>query len=285
MGVPNTSRNLIQSDRFIPFAHPIVILARPMPSLLFVAAHPDDDTFGVAGSVALHADDPDFRFVLIHATDGEAGEIAADSGVTREQLAAARRAEARDSWTAVGRLPDRHIWFGLPDGGLAEYLFDDLVDRIATVMDEERPDVVSTFGPDGITGHPDHIAVGEATTAAFRRLAGDGPGLKRLIYAAIPQSWMDRWNEERRHAGLWEWDPNQPFHLRGVPDETIGIRANTEAVVDRVLAGVRAHKTQWSYLTMHNDRALTDSLRREHAVIAWPSPRGVAVLGDIFQGL
>jgi LmbE family N-acetylglucosaminyl deacetylase len=36
-------------------------------TLALVVAHPDDDAFGWAGSVALHAADPDFRFVLIHA--------------------------------------------------------------------------------------------------------------------------------------------------------------------------------------------------------------------------
>ncbi len=44
--------------------------------LVAVFAHPDDDTFAVSGTVAFHADDPGFRFTLIHATSGEAGEIA-----------------------------------------------------------------------------------------------------------------------------------------------------------------------------------------------------------------
>jgi len=42
-----------------------------------VVAHPDDDAYGMAGTVALHAEDPDFRFILIHATDGEIGDIRA----------------------------------------------------------------------------------------------------------------------------------------------------------------------------------------------------------------
>src|SRR5690606_26787833 len=151
-----------------------------VPSLMFVAAHPDDDVFGAARAVALHSGDADLRFILVHATDGEAGEIAPDSGVTREELGAVRRRETRDGWEAVGRLPDRHEWFGLPDGGLTEHPFDDLVDRIAAVMAAERPDVVITFGPDGITGHPDHIAVSAATTTAFERLSGGGEGLRRL---------------------------------------------------------------------------------------------------------
>lgn len=143
-----------------------------------------------------------------------------------------------------------------------------------------------TFGPDGITGHPDHVIVSLATTAAFHRLVGTGPGLRRLLYGAIPQSWIDRWNERRRARGMDIWDADKPFHLRGVPDECIGIDADTAAVSARVTAGIRAHKTQWSYLTMDNDVALAESLRRNHFVIAWPPPaNGQPPLADIFEGL
>jgi LmbE family N-acetylglucosaminyl deacetylase len=65
---------------------------------------------------------------------------------------------------------------------LRDVPFDELVDRVAIVLGEERPDVVATFGLDGITGHPDHIRIGEAATAAFLRFAGDGgPGLRACI--------------------------------------------------------------------------------------------------------
>lgn len=257
-----------------------------MPSLLFVAAHPDDEMFGAGPSVALHADDPELRFVLVHATDGEAGEIAEDSGVAREELAAVRRREAHEAWVALGRVPDRHEWFGLPDGGLASHPFEDLVERIATVLAEERPDVVITFEPDGITGHPDHVTVSRATTAAFRRVAGTGPGLRRLLYGAIPQSWIDRWNSRLVDLGLETWDPTRPYHLRGVPDETIGIDVDSGSVAARLIAGVRAHKTQWSYQTVGTDIPLADGFRRSHFVIAWPPhPPGQPLLADIFEGL
>jgi hypothetical protein len=81
-------------------------------------------------------------------------------------------------------------------------------------------------------------------------------------------------------------NPSEPFHLRGVPDETIGIDVDTETVVERVRSAVRSHRTQWSYQTMDNDRALSESLRREHWVLAWPPPPpGRAPLRDIFQDL
>jgi hypothetical protein len=127
-------------------------VTRPERVLAFVAAHPDDDVMGAAGIVALRRDDPSFRFVLIHATDGEAGKIAASSGVSREQLGPVRREEDRAGWDILGRQPDRHEWFGLPDGGLAALPDGLLEQRIASVFAEERPDVVITFGPDGITG-------------------------------------------------------------------------------------------------------------------------------------
>ena len=258
-----------------------------MPTLLFVAAHPDDEVFGVSRSVALHAADPEFRFVLGLATDGEAGEIAADVDVTRDQLGAVRRHETVASWEVVGRQPDRLVWLGLPDGGLARLEEGILFEAIGRILDEERPDVVATFGPDGVSGHPDHIAVGRATTEAFLQRVGDGgPGLRRLVHAAIPQSWIDRWNKRRREAGLWEWDAEQPFHLRGVPDAEIAIEVNTEQFVDNTIAAIRAHRTQWSYTTMGDDRALAESLRSEPWVVVWP-PRepGSPVLGNLFEGL
>ncbi len=48
--------------------------------------------------------------------------------------------------------------------------------------------MVITFGPDGISGHSDHIAISKATTAAFRRASKAGSGPRKLYYVAIPES-------------------------------------------------------------------------------------------------
>lgn len=258
----------------------------PVPSLLYIAAHPDDDTFGVSRSIALHAADPDLRFVVVYATDGEAGEIAPDSGVRREDLGMVRRAEAQASWDAIGRQPDRTVWLGLPDAGLADHAPDDLVRRLSQILAEERPDIVGTMEPAGVTGHPDHIALTAATTAAFHQVRPTGSGLRCLLYSGIPRWWVDEWNRQRREAGLWEWDPTQPFHLRGVPDDMIGVEVDTSAVVDRAVAAVRSHRTQWSYQTMGDDRVLAESLRLEHWAFGWPErPPGAPILKDIFDAL
>ena len=115
-------------------------------SYAMVVAHPDDDAYGAAGTVALHADDPGFRFILIHATDGGAGDIRPGFPATRESLGRVRMQEDEDAWRAVGRSPDRHAWLGLADGEVEKVPLDQLADAIGAILDEEQPTVVETFG-------------------------------------------------------------------------------------------------------------------------------------------
>lgn len=253
-----------------------------------VVAHPDDDAYGVAGTVALHAGDPAFRFVLIHATDGEAGQIHPASGATRENLGAVRREEDRRGWRTLGREPDLHEWLGFPDGGLAGVPYETLLGRVAEILGQERPDVVLTFGPDGITGHPDHITLSRAATDAFHRFADDsGPGFKRLVYSAIRQSTVDRWNELRVSQGLEPWDPTEVYHVRGVPDDQFDILVDTSSVAHKVRAALLEHRTQWDDV---NDSSFTaeehlEAVSMEAAIIAWPTERPGRILTDVFEDL
>ncbi|NUT92432.1 MAG: PIG-L family deacetylase [Saccharothrix sp.] len=257
-----------------------------MPTLAYVVAHPDDDAYGAAGSVALHAGDPDFRFVLVHATSGEAGDIRPGFPATRETLGAVRRAECAAAWRAVGRVPDRHEWLGFPDGGVSDVPFDDLVDAVAAVLAEESPDVVGTFGPDGIFGHPDHITVGAATDTAFHRLAGTRPGFRRLLHGAVPRSVFERWNAQRAALGLFVFDPAATYHMRGVPDETIGVTVDCRPVASRIVAGLREHRSQLHVMSDDPDNTPQWERRvsREWHVIAWP-PHDGPMLADIFEDL
>jgi LmbE family N-acetylglucosaminyl deacetylase len=255
-------------------------------TLMMVVAHPDDDAYGLAGTVALHADDPGFRYVLVHTTDGAAGDIPPGFPATRETLGAVRRAEDEAAWRVLGRPPDRHEWLGYDDGGVPDVPFEELVDRIAAIMCEERPDVVATFGPDGITGHPDHIRVGAATDVAFDRVAATpGPGLHRLLHGAIPQSVFERWNASLVRKGMPAWNPEAVYHLRGVPDELIGLTVDTSSVAMRVIRGLKEHASQL-HLIKHpdaSDEKWARSVAREHCVVV----RGGAdhLLADVFEDL
>jgi LmbE family N-acetylglucosaminyl deacetylase len=261
----------------------------PSCTLAIVVAHPDDDVFGWGGSVALHATDPHFRFVLVHATDGGAGDIRDGFPATRLTLGAVRRAECAAAWRTLGRPPDRHEWLGLADGQVDHVPFQKLVDHIAAILESEAPDVVATFGPDGITGHPDHIAVGAATDAAFARLAGPGrPGFRRLLHRALPQSVFDRWQRQRIALGLPVFDPTKMYHGRGVPDEEIGMEVDCRSVSGRVVAGILEHRSQLHVMADQpiNAERLQRIVSREWSTIAWP-PRAVPAwrLTDVFDDL
>ncbi len=257
--------------------------------LAAVVAHPDDDTFGCAGTVALHTNDPDFHFVLIHVTSGESGQIAEGSDATPETLGEVREAEDRRSWEVLGRVPDRHEWLRVPDHAVADHDTEELVERIAAVLREERPDVVMTFGPDGVTGHPDHIAVGEVATQAFHRVREEGvPGFSRLLHQAIPQSMLDRWNEELVAKGQEPMDPTQMYQPRGVPDERVGVRVDCTGVAMRKLAAVREHVTQMDGTQEHigDEAQQLQALAFETHVVAWPATDPEAmVMTDVFEGL
>ena len=259
--------------------------------LAFVVAHPDDDVMGASGLLARHRDDPDLRFVLVHATDGEAGQIAPGSGATRETLGAVRREEDRRGWVVVGRLPDRHEWLGLPDGGLAGLPDGQLADLVADILDDERPDVVCTFGPDGITGHPDHIAVGAATSEAFLRFADDGGGgFRRLFHCVLPDHanrFLERWNARLVAEGKQPLDPQDPLHPRTVPMDRIDVTIDQRDVVDVVRAAFREHRSQWAWpWTEYTDADWRRAVGATHLVQAWPTREPDApMLADPFDGL
>jgi LmbE family N-acetylglucosaminyl deacetylase len=250
-----------------------------------VFAHPDDDTYGVGGSIALHAAEPDLRVTVIMTTSGDAGQIADPSLATREHLGSVREREDVASWRALGLEPEIHF-LRHPDGHVAEIPREQLVAAYVELLLTARPDVVITFGPEGITGHEDHITVGRAATEAFHAArASAAGGFERLLYNAIPTGTLDRFNEVLRERGMEPIDPTQPFQPRGVPDETIGIRVDCRAVWERKLGALREHRTQGEMEDIPFD-LYPLMLGWEAYVIAWPErPPGAPALGDVFEGL
>jgi LmbE family N-acetylglucosaminyl deacetylase len=133
--------------------------------------------------------------------------------------------------------------------------------------------VVRTFGPDGIFGHPDHIAVGAAASAVFLRYAASsGTGFRRLLHAAIPKTVFERWNHQRAQLNLPVFDPTAMYHMRGVPDEEIGLMVDCRPVAGKIVAGLQEHRSQ--HHVMSDDSADTTRWKRvvsrEWHVVAWP---------------
>lgn len=109
--------------------------------------------------------------------------------------------------------------------------------------------------------------------------------LRRLLYCVIRASRIERWNEQRAAHGLLLWDSTQIYHLRGIPDETVGIEVDTAATSERLVRAIRAHQSQWSYqAALTDDRALRASLSAESWQIARPATNHEVALADIFEG-
>ena len=153
-------------------------------SILSVWAHPDDETYLSGGLMARAIDDGD-RVVCVTATRGEAGSLD-EVRWPPETLATVREAELIAALGALG--VTEHEWLDYPDGGCDAIPLEEAVIKLEAIFDEVQPDTVLTFGPDGMTGHPDHKAISAWTTAAFERSAKPGAS---LYYATVTPEWME----------------------------------------------------------------------------------------------
>lgn len=140
------------------------IYAEPL-RLLCILAHPDDESMGFGGILARYAAEGVATY-LITATRGERGwQGRPEDDPGPEALARIREAELRAAAAVLG-LQRVHL-MGYSDGALAEADWAEAIASITCLLRHIRPQVVATFGPDGATGHPDHIAISQMTTAAI----------------------------------------------------------------------------------------------------------------------
>jgi len=175
--------------------------------LLAAVAHPDDETFGMGGTLAYYAS-KGVDVYLICATKGEVGEVPP---------------EKLQGFKSVGDLREHELCCAAKELGLRKVVFLDYRDsgmpgspenhhpnslmqapenevagKIALLMREIKPQVVITFDPVGGYMHPDHIAVHKATVAAFK-LAADSNyrtnglppfQIPKLFFHIFPRTFM-----------------------------------------------------------------------------------------------
>ena len=145
------------------------------PTLLAVLAHPDDETFGTGGTLALYAQ-KGMAVHLVCATRGEVGTVD-ENLLNGGSIADVRMNELR---CAAGILGITSVHFldyrdsgmsGSPENihpnALAAAPLEEATERIVKFIRMLRPQVVITFDPVGGYRHPDHIAIHQATVCAF----------------------------------------------------------------------------------------------------------------------
>ena len=270
--------------------------------MLVCFAHPDDEAFPVGGTLATYAArGVDIR--LVCATLGEEGEIRQPGSATRETLAEVRHQELRCSCLALGI--QEPVVLDYRDSGMAGAAAnghprafvgangEDVVDRLVEEMRQFRPQVVLSFGPDGLYGHPDHIAISNHTTAAFKRVmegdGGVGSHPLSLFYSVRPRGFRMGMAMKLRAAGVDAPLPDVQRQNDGIPAEEIHVEMDTSPHVDRKVRCLLCHRTQMSpdrpYHSLPSP-VVADIIGREHFVRGYPPVKqGEEVPGDLFDGI
>lgn len=133
--------------------------------LLVVFAHPDDESMGMGGTLAKYSAQG-VETYYVCASRGERGWFGPEQqNPGLEALGKLREKELR---AAVQELGMKGLYFlDTIDGEVDQANHAEAIRKIVTHIRRIRPQVVVTFPPDGNYGHPDHIAIGQFTSAAI----------------------------------------------------------------------------------------------------------------------
>ncbi len=132
--------------------------------LMVVTAHPDDE--GIAAGTMYKNHRAGGTTFLVCATYGEKGKSHLDRPVSD---AALKRIRKQELLRAAEILKiDRVLFLGMPDAGVRGRRAD-LYRKLLPIVRRIKPDYILSFGPDGMSGHWDHITVGGVSLRIARR--------------------------------------------------------------------------------------------------------------------
>lgn len=286
---------------------------RPARRVLFVHAHPDDETVSTGATMARYAAEG-AHVTLVTCTLGEEGEIhvpalAGLAAAAADQLGGYRLVELERACAALGVTDHRFLggagryrdsgMMGLPANEHPRAFWgadlDEAARHLLEVIREVRPQVVVTYDEIGGYGHPDHIQTHRVTMRAVELAVAAGIGPAKVYWSAIPRSVLEAGlaqlagSSDNPFAGV-ERVEDLPF---GTPDDKVStqIVARDEHAAAK-MAAVRAHATQipetsWLYTVASNFGA--EFMGKEYYSIGIGSPGpGAGPYGweeDLFAGL
>ncbi len=284
--------------------------------LLFVHAHPDDETLSTGATMAKYAAEG-AHVTLVTCTSGEEGEVllsdmAHIAAEHDDTLGEHRRIELADAMAALG-VADHRLLGGpgrFRDSGMIEtpanerpdnfWRADLLVAAVALVevIREVRPQVLVTYDDFGGYGHPDHVqahrvatyAASLAAVPSFRPELGPAWGISKIYWTAFPRSVMKRalalMGDSVEDAPFGGVDPDEAPFL--VDDEYVTTAIDATAYLPAKLAAMHAHASQidmegpfFALVAVAGDDALGMEFFR---LASGPAPAG-GVEDDLFAGI
>lgn len=270
-----------------------------MGTLVCFHAHPDDESIATGGTMA-RAAAGGHRVVLVLATRGEHGEPVPGVLADGEQLTLRRSAEVFGSADALG--VQRVEFLGYVDSGMMGESTNDVpwsfwaadVDqaarRLAVILDEERPDVFTTYDDNGGYGHPDHIQVHRVG-----RRAAELAGVQVVAQSTMNRDAIKRGMAEMR-AGAGSGDMPDDFEGPDVGDESnfgkpesfITHQVDVTVALDEKRRSMQAHPSQIGgdhFLLSMGDRAFEQVMGTEWFIVENPPSVGEGLFTSLFEPL
>jgi LmbE family N-acetylglucosaminyl deacetylase len=207
------------------------------------------------------------RVIVVTATPGEHGTADPDTWPPA-RLAERRRAELAASLATLG--VDEHHILGYEDGRCADV--DGTLDFASFITDVD-PDIIVTFGPDGLTGHPDHRSVSAWATRAHAITASRA----QLWYATLTPDFHREWARVNEFVGLFNDQPEPPSIERSALAYTVQLgttaldvklralqehRSQTSGLIE--LVGIDRYRDWWRTETFRPAGTQPDDLRVDH---------------------
>ncbi len=237
--------------------------------VLFVHAHPDDETIGNGATMARYVAEG-AHVTLVTCTLGEEGEVLVpdlihlaadrDDALGRhrvQELATAMEALGVTDYRflgGVGRYRDSGM-MGLASNQRPDSFWqadlEEAAGQLVAVIREVRPQVLVTYDENGGYGHPDHIQAHRVAMRALELAADDSYGedepwrIAKVYWNLVPRSVLQRWIETLREQGSSFFNVESADELPfAAPDELVTTVVDAVRHVEAKLAAMRAHATQ-----------------------------------------
>lgn len=202
--------------------------------IIFVFAHPDDESFSSGGTIA-KLTKKGVYVKLITATKGESGQIGNPPITTKENLGKTREKELHKAAKILGI---KQIYFlGYKDNELVRIAEKEVIKKILRIFKAEKPDVVVTFNEEGGSLHPDHVQIHKTTTMAFKQYLKIVNKHVRLYYTTNPRKFINK----LRKLGMAY---NVFGKVRGTPSTKITTIIDISDVIKLKIKALKCHQTQ-----------------------------------------
>jgi LmbE family N-acetylglucosaminyl deacetylase len=278
-------------------------------TILAVLAHPDDETFGMGGTLALYAQ-KGYQVHLVCATLGEAGTVDDEYLEGYDSIQELREVELRCATQSLG-VTSLHL-LGYRDSGMPDtpenehpdaqvnHSVEEVAGKVVKYIREIKPDIVLTFDPIGGYRHPDHIHIQKATTLAFEKSddasfypeAGSPFKPQALYYHLFPRTFL-KW--ATRLMPLFgqnprKWGRNNDIDLKSLVDIEFPTHARIDIrdVVETKRKASSCHASQGGIMMRRGLMGFATRALEKHEdyMRVYPPTNGKSkVVNDLFEGI